>query len=62
MNSLYFGLSLVAICLVLRWYITNDGKSQNDGSIGLFAMNLGKPVPSSSQETPAKTRSFRRKS
>jgi len=60
LNSLLYGLALIAIVLIMRWYIENDGNGQNDGSIGLLAMKTGKekappPAPSSAK------RSFRRK-
>jgi hypothetical protein len=63
LNSIYYGLALVAILLIMRWYILNDGKGQNDGSMGFLAMTKSKPPqpPSAKPSTPAK-RSFRRES
>jgi hypothetical protein len=60
LNSLLYGLAIIAVLLILRWYIENDGAGQNDGSIGLLAMKTGKekaapPAP------PMAKRSFRRK-
>ena len=60
LNSLLYGLALVAVLLILRFYIENDGAGQNDGSIGLLAMKTGKekappPAPAAGK------RSFRRK-
>jgi hypothetical protein len=60
LNSLHYGLALIAILLILRWYIISDGDGQNDGWRGLLAMkrNQAKPPPPAPQ--PGK-RSFRRK-
>ena len=56
MDSIYYGLALLAILLIIRWYITNDGKGQDDGSLGFLALK--------SSELPAgklqSRRSFRR--
>ena len=60
MNSLLYGLALIAMVLIMRWYIDNDGAGQNDGSAGLLAMLTGKPKPPASTGSPTK-RSFRRK-
>ena len=59
MNSLYFGLALVALLMIIRWYVINEEKVQKDGSIGFLAIKSGKlPVQATRQPT-AKTR-FRR--
>lgn len=60
LNSLLYGLAMIAMLLILRFYMDNDGAGQNDGSIGLLAMKTGKekaapPAPSTGK------RSFRRK-
>ena len=58
MNSLYYGLALIAILIIIRWYIANDGKGQNDGTIGLLAIKS----PNASKTSPPSTKhSFRRK-
>jgi hypothetical protein len=56
MNSLYFGLALVALLMIVRWYVINDGTAQKDGSIGFLAMKPGRlPVQATAQQS-AKTR------
>ena len=55
MNSIYYGLAIVAMLLIVRWYIANDGNGQNDGSVGFLAMSTGKP-----QEAPAAPRGAKR--
>lgn len=62
MNSFYYGLSLIAILLIMHWYVTNDGKGQDDGSLGFLATKAPNP-PAQPAETKSTTkRSFRRKS
>jgi hypothetical protein len=59
MNSLYYGLALIAILIIIGWYIANDGNGQNDGSRGLLALRKPtvRPTPVASTK-----RSFRRQS
>ena len=59
MNSFYFGLALFAVVLIIHWYIINDGKGQDDGSIGFLAMKSLKPLPPP-EPKPTTKRSFRR--
>ena len=59
MQDIYFGLSLVAILLICRWYIANDGKGQNDGNVGVFAIKRPKAPPEPDASLPWK-RQFRR--
>lgn len=58
-NSIYFGLALVALLMILRWYVTNDGNGQNDGSIGFLAMKSPKAPPRTIPASTLKKR-FRR--
>jgi hypothetical protein len=37
MSGLYFLAAIIGILLIIRWYITNEGKP-DAGSHGLFAM------------------------
>lgn len=60
LNSIHFGLSLIAILVILYWYIQNDGAGQNDGSAGLLAMKTGRPKPAAAA-APTHKRTFRRK-
>jgi len=60
MNSLHFGLALIAILMILYWYIQNDGDGQDDGTTGFLAMKTGKPK-AAAPERPCRNRSFRRK-
>jgi hypothetical protein len=60
MNSIHFGLALLAILLIMHWYVQNDGNGQDDGSIGPLAMKNGKAKPAA-PAAPSKKRSFRRK-
>ena len=63
MNSLLFGLALVGILIILRWYVENDGQGQNDGRVGLLAMtsaNADAPPAAPAPANPHR-RSFRRK-
>lgn len=59
LNSIYFGLSLVAILLIVHWYILNDGKGQNDGTKGFLAIRRTRPKPAPKPPVGGK-RSFRR--
>jgi len=58
-NSIYFGVALVALLMILRWYVINDDSGKNDGSIGFLAM---KPPKSPPRTIPASTlkKRFRR--
>jgi hypothetical protein len=59
MNSIYFGLALIAILVIVHWYVINDGTGQNDGSIGFLAMKPSKPPVATALRSPLKKR-FRR--
>jgi hypothetical protein len=61
LNSLLYGLALIGVILILRFYIDNDGAGQNDGSVGLLAMLTAKGKNSSAASQPSSRRSFRRK-
>jgi hypothetical protein len=58
MNSLYYGLALIAILLIIHWYVINDGKGQDDGTLGFLATK--RPAPPAEQPKPGAKRSFRR--
>ncbi len=60
LNSLHYGLALIAMLLIMHWYISNDGAGQDDGSTGLLEMKTGKPKVTP-PAAPTKKRSFRRK-
>ena len=55
MNSFHYGLALIAMLVIMHWYITNDGKGQNDGSIGLMAMTLAKVRAATAAALPKKS-------
>lgn len=38
MSGIYYALSIVAIFIVIRWFIRNDKKSPNENTAGLLAM------------------------
>jgi hypothetical protein len=62
MNSIYYGLALLAILLIVHWYVINDGKGQDDGSLGFLAVKKSLPPAKPDRpQTPGK-RSFRRDS
>jgi hypothetical protein len=60
MNSFLFGLALIGVIILLRWYILNDGDGQNDGFSGLLAMTSEKPKAPPPAPSSTK-RLFRRK-
>jgi len=60
MNSFFYGLGLIAILVIIHWYVANDGMSQNDGSVGFLAMKPVKPRDIPTGSSSAK-KSFRRK-
>jgi hypothetical protein len=43
MESIVYGLMLVAIGLVVVWFFTNDRKGPDESTTGLFAMRAEKP-------------------
>jgi hypothetical protein len=59
MNSLYFGLCLLAIIVIIHWCVLNDGQGQNDGSKGVLAMRPTR-LPPKSKPLKRDKRSFRR--
>lgn len=61
MNSFHYGLALLAILIIMRWYITSDETGRDDGSAGLLAMKSDKPKPVAPPSPPSSKRSFRRK-
>ena len=60
MNSFYYGLGLLGILVIIHWYIINDGKGQNDGSLGFLAFKSPQPPAEPDKINPAPRRSFRR--
>jgi len=60
MNSIYYGLALIAILVIIQWYIVNDRGSQSDGSIGILAIRSKTPSDISNPAQSAK-KNFRRK-
>jgi hypothetical protein len=55
MSGLYFGLSMVAIFVVIHWVISNEGKSADDAARGFLSMKKpGDPAK------PAKKRNVSR--
>jgi hypothetical protein len=60
MNSLYFGLALLAVLAILHWYVLNDGKGQDDGTKGILAMRLRGPEPKPTMKPKPGKQSFRR--
>ena len=61
MNSFLYGLALLAMLVIMHWYVANDGTGQDDGSEGLLAMKSEKPKPAAPPAPPSSKRSFRRK-
>jgi hypothetical protein len=37
MDSIYYGLTIVAIFIILFWFIQNERKSPDDAALGLLA-------------------------
>ncbi|HEX4272147.1 MAG TPA: hypothetical protein VHZ32_12200, partial [Rhizomicrobium sp.] len=61
LNSLLYGLALLGVVFILRFYIDNDGNGQNDGYTGLLAMLAPKGKNSAPVSQQSSKRSFRRK-
>jgi hypothetical protein len=38
MSGIYYGLSILAIFIVIHWYIQNDAKRSSEPTTGLLAM------------------------
>jgi len=38
MSGIYYALSIVAVFIVIRWFIRNDKKSPDENTTGLLAM------------------------
>ncbi len=50
MSGIYYALSIVAVFIVIRWFIRNDRKSPDENTTGLLAMRgLEDPIKSSSR-------------
>lgn len=50
MSGIYYALSIVAVFIVIRWFIRNDNRKPGESTTGLLAMR-GQPK-SSSQPSP----------
>ena len=48
MSGIYYALSIVAIFLVIRWFLDNDKKSPDENTTGFLAMRgvESQPKPS----------------
>ncbi len=44
MGGIYYGLSMVAVFLVIYWFIKNDSVPMDDRTSGFLAMKLTKDV------------------
>jgi hypothetical protein len=56
MSGIYYALSIVAIFVVIRWFIRNDRKSPDENTTGLLAMRgLESQTQSSSQSAANKS-------
>jgi len=56
MSGIYYALSIVAIFVVIRWFIRNDRKSPDENTTGLLAMRgLESQIQSSSQSAANKS-------
>ena len=44
MNGIYYGLSIIAVFVVVYWYIKNDRKQPNEPTTGLLAMKSTAPL------------------
>lgn len=60
MSGAWFGLSVVAIILIMRWYAANERGDTNDGSRGILAFKA--PDTSQDEHARAQSRNFQRSS
>ena len=55
MSGIYYALAIVAVFIVIRWFIRNDKKSPDENTTGLLAMRgLESQTKSSSQSAASK--------
>ena len=40
MNAAWYGLSILAICIVVRWFLINDGRKPGERTTGILAMSM----------------------
>ncbi len=50
MSGIYYALSIVAIFVVIRWFIRNDKGGLNEATKGLLAMRDATPTEEASDE------------
>jgi hypothetical protein len=56
MSGIYYALSIVAVFIVIRWFIRNDRKSPEENTTGLLAMRgLENQTKSSSRSAANKS-------
>jgi len=56
MSGIYYALSIVAIFVIIRWFIRNDRKSPDENTTGLLAMRgLESQTQSSSRSAADKS-------
>ena len=56
MSGIYYALSIVAVFIVIRWFIRNDKKSPDENTTGLLAMrSLENQTKSSSRSAAGKS-------
>jgi hypothetical protein len=58
MSGIYYALSIVAVFIVIQWFIRNDNKKPDESTTGLLAMrgpeNQLKPSSQPSPRSPAR--------
>jgi hypothetical protein len=51
MSGIYYALSIVAVFVIIHWFITNDKKRQDQPTEGLLAMKDKIADPKESEKT-----------
>lgn len=56
MQGIYFGLAIVGVLIIIRWFLANDHLKGDDATTGLLAMRM----PSKKEQKKAEIRRKRR--
>jgi hypothetical protein len=51
MSGIYYALSILAVFIVIQWFIRNDKKTQAENTTGLLAMRGLESQPKSSSQS-----------
>jgi hypothetical protein len=59
MSGIYYALSIVAVFVIIHWFITNDKKRPDEPTEGLLAMKETSAKPSNESENAPEPRRAR---